>query len=95
MKLMLLLQYHHFIAVLNKMIPYLEDGMLYNEAITALGYNFKDDDKCQQMYLPSNPKDAPELDEIRNPVVRRTVSQTIKVINSIIREKGESPTYIS
>lgn len=83
------------IAVLNKMIPYLEDGMLYNEAITALGYNFKDDDKCQQMYLPSNPKDAPELDEIRNPVVRRTVSQTIKVINSIIREKGESPTYIN
>ena len=30
---------------------------------------------------------------ITNPVVRRAVSQTAKVINAIIREMGSSPVY--
>ena len=36
-----------------------------------------------------------ELDEIVNPVVRRAVSQTVKVVNAIIREMGASPTYLN
>lgn len=92
---------------LNKIIPYLEQGMLYHSACTAAGYNFKADDKCTSMYLPTRahipPKhrksedqiEAPELDEITNPVVRRAVSQTIKVINALIRERGESPCFVN
>lgn len=80
---------------MDKMIPYLEQGYLYNEAAEKAGYNFKADDKCAGMYLPANAKAVPELDDIVNPVVRRAVSQTIKVVNAIIREMGCSPTYVN
>ena len=80
---------------LNKLIPHLEQGMLYNEACAAAGYNFKADDTDKRMYLPAHEEEAPELGDIRNPVVRRAISQTIKVINSLIREMGESPSYVN
>ena len=80
---------------LNKLIPYLEQGMLYSEACAAAGYNFKADDTDKRMYLPTHENDAPELGDIKNPVVRRTVSQTIKVINALIRERGESPCFVN
>ena len=83
------------VKALDKIIPYLEQGMLYNEACSTAGYNFKADDASKRMLLPANAKDAPELEELRNPVVRRAVSQTIKVINAIIREYGESPTFVN
>ena len=83
------------IKALDKLIPFLEQGMLYNEACAAAGYNFKNDDTSKRMFLPANEEDAPELGDIRNPVVRRSVSQTIKVINAIIREYGESPTLVN
>lgn len=80
---------------LGKLIPYLEQGMLYHEACAAAGYQFKADDTDRRMYLPANEADAPELGDIRNPVVRRAVSQTIKVINALIREMGESPCFFN
>ncbi len=83
------------VKALDKIIPYLEEGMLYNEACTAAGYNFKNDDTSKRKFLPANEKDAPELGDIRNPVVRRAVSQTIKVINALIREYGESPCCVN
>lgn len=80
---------------LNKIIPYLEQGMLYHEACTAAGYNFKADDTDKRMYLPAHETDAPELEDIKNPVVRRAISQTVKVINALIRERGESPCFVN
>ena len=80
---------------LNKIIPYLEEGLLYNEACEKAGYNFKADDKSASLYLPANPAVAPELNDVVSPVVRRAISQTIKVINSIIRFMGESPVYLN
>ena len=92
---------------MDKMIPYLEEGYLYNEAADKAGYNFKADEKCASMYLPTRsyilPEHrksvdqvcAPELDNIVNPVVRRAVSQTIKVVNAIIREMKDSPVYVN
>lgn len=80
----------------DKIIPFLEQGMLYNEACEAAGYSFKADNQCKRtMYLPANSEQAPELDDIKNPVVRRAVSQTIKVVNGIIREMEASPSFIS
>lgn len=42
--------------------------------------------------LPAN---APELEDITNPVVRRAIGQTIKVVNAIIRKQGSSPLYVN
>lgn len=83
------------VKAIDKITPYLEKGMLYNEACESAGYNFKADEKSVSEFLPQNPKDAPELGDITNPVVRRAVSQMIKVINAIIREMGESPVYLN
>ena len=69
--------------------------MLYHDACTAAGYNFKADDTDKRMYLPAHEKEAPELGDITNPVVRRAISQTIKVVNAIIREMGESPCFVN
>ncbi|MCD8025740.1 MAG: type II CRISPR RNA-guided endonuclease Cas9 [Clostridiales bacterium] len=82
------------LKALDKINPYLEQGMLYNDACEAAGYDFKKTEKDQRRFLPANPKDAPELADINNPVVRRAVSQSIKVINAIIREMGESPAFV-
>lgn len=66
--------------------------MTYNEACEAAGYDFQAHLVEKSMYLPAK---APELDDITNPVARRAISQTIKVVNAIIREQGESPLYIN
>jgi len=84
---------HLSVKVCNELIPYLEKGLIYSEACTAAGYNFRAHSAdARQKYLP-----PPEADssEITSPVVRRAVSQTIKVINAIIRRYGESPVYVN
>ena len=48
-------------------------------------------DKCP----PTIPHAEEDLEEITSPVVRRAVSQTVKVVNAIIRERGASPVYIN
>lgn len=83
------------VKAIDNIIPYLEQGMLYNEACEKAGYNFKADEKATGKFLPANPKKVPELQELKNPVVKRAVSQTIKVINAIIREYDESPAFVN
>lgn len=84
------------IKACDKLIPYLKQGMLYNEACQAAGYDFKADNTDEKSFLlPTSKEATPELGEITNPVVHRAISQAIKVINSIIRNYGESPTFVS
>lgn len=83
------------VKALEKIIPFLEQGQLYNEACLSAGYNFKADEQCKGKYLPANPETAVELQDLTNPVVRRAVSQTIKVINAIIREFDDSPVFVN
>lgn len=72
---------------------YLEQGMDYDEACKAAGYDFKGHTQGQKYrYLP---KDLPELEDITNPVVRRAVNQTINVINAIIKKYGASPAFVA
>lgn len=78
----------------NKMIPYLEEGMIYSEACTQAGYQFKGHtgDK-KELFLSLKPE---AMENITSPVVRRAISQTVKVINAIIRSQGnESPVFIN
>ena len=84
---------HLSVKACDKLIPYLEQGMNYNDACTAAGYDFKGHsgtEKSKLLHL--KPED---LEDVTSPVVRRAVSQTVKVLNAIIRERGCSPTYIN
>lgn len=84
---------HLSLKALRNIIPYMEKGSIYNEACTEAGYNFRGhNNEEKQMYLPAKTED---MEAITSPVARRAISQTIKVINAIIREQGESPLYIN
>lgn len=83
---------HLSLKACKKILPFLSEGMTYDKACEAAGYNFRANEVKAQMYLPSLDKDDKE---ITSPVVKRAVSQTIKVVNAIIREMGSSPTYIN
>ena len=77
----------------DKIIPFLEQGMTYSDAANAAGYSFKGhagDERSKYLHLTEE-----DMEEITSPVVRRAVSQTVKVINAIIRERGSSPVYIN
>ena len=81
---------HLSIVACKKIIPYLEQGMTYDKACLAAGYQKQE--KTPQMYLEPVPQGD---SSITSPVVRRAVSQTIKVVNAIIREMKGSPVYIN
>ena len=81
---------HLSVVACKKIIPYLEQGMTYDKACLAAGYQKQE--KIPQMYLEPVPQDD---NSITSPVVRRAVSQTIKVVNAIIREMKGSPVYIN
>ena len=83
---------HLSLKALRKLIPFLEQGMTYDKACVEAGYDFKGHTQNLSYLLPAN---GPELENITNPVVRRAIAQSIKVINAIIREQGESPLYIN
>ena len=84
---------HISVKACDKLIPFLEKGMKYNEACAAAGYEFKGhaDEGRTRLLHPTEE----DLADITSPVVRRAVSQTVKVLNAIIRERGCSPTFIN
>lgn len=85
---------HLSVKACDKLIPYLEQGMNYNDACAAAGYAFRaHEGQEKKKLLP--PLNAEAKDTITSPVVLRAVSQTIKVVNAIIRERGGSPTFIN
>lgn len=84
---------HISIKACRLLIPYLDEGKSYNEACECAGINFKGHSNSEKS-LTLSPVSR-ELEDITNPVVRRAVSQTIKVLNAIINEMGASPTYVN
>ena len=84
---------HISLVACRKLLPHLEQGYTYDKACAAAGYDFKGIKGVLSKYLP--PIDANDT-EITNPVVKRAISQSIKVINAIIRKMGEkSPVYLN
>ena len=83
---------HISVKACRKLISYLEQGMNYNDACQAAGYDFQGSQNGEKaQFLPASTE---EMEDITSPVVRRAVAQTIKVVNAIIREQGESPVSI-
>ena len=76
---------HLSLKALGRITPYLEKGLSYDTACQEAGYDFQNKGKTTALskYLPPI---APE--EIRNPVVLRSLSQARKVVNALIREYG-------
>lgn len=80
---------HLSLKALTKVLPFVEEGYQYNEACKRAGYNFNQRiGKKKKRLLPVIP-----TEEIMNPVVIRSLSQTRKVLNGIIKRYG-SPSAI-
>ena len=80
---------------MKKIIPFLLEGKMYIEACKMAGYTDFTDDSCKErLILLKGEKIKDAINEISNPVVRRAVSQTIKVLNAIILEYG-SPQAVN
>lgn len=78
------------VKAMEKIIPYMEKGMRYDQACVEAGYIHyqKNTSGKPQQFLP-----LPDGEATRNPVVWRALNQVRKVVNALIREYG-SPTYI-
>lgn len=78
------------IEALEKILPFVKEGYMYNEACEKAGYDFK------AIYIGEKSYKLPiiEIDEIVNPVVIRSLAQTRKVINAVIDKYG-SPIGIN
>ncbi|MEG0998863.1 MAG: type II CRISPR RNA-guided endonuclease Cas9 [Clostridiales bacterium] len=80
---------HLSLTALNKIIPNLEKGMTYDKACSEAYGDFRANFKGERKSKLS----IDDIEYINNPVVRRGVSQTIKVVNAIVREYG-SPQVV-
>jgi CRISPR-associated endonuclease Csn1 len=79
-------------VALKKILPYMEQGLGYDEAVAAIPeyqhHSHLNKHIKKTIYLPPLSKD-----EIRNPVVYRALNQARKLFNAIVREYG-SPTAV-
>ena len=85
---------HLSVKACEKLIPFLEQGMKYNEACEAAGYDFRAHAGGEKRTLLP-PLDEDARNTVTSPVVQRSISQCIKVVNAIIRERGCSPTFVN
>ena len=76
---------------IRKILPYLQDGMMYNEACAYIGINHSDS-------LTKAENDARELleklpqikkNELRQPVVEKILNQMINVVNAVFDKYGK------
>lgn len=72
------------IRAMKKLIPELEKGITYDKAVDNVYGKEQEINKTRKTRLSLNNLD----EEIPNPVVRRAVSQTIKVVNAIVIKYG-------
>lgn len=70
---------HLSIKALQKITPHILEGMTYDKACETAGYDFK--------------KQSASLEQITNPVVKRAITQTLKVVRAIVHKYGK-PYFI-
>lgn len=81
---------HLSIKAIRKIIPYLKEGLTYDKATNMVYGDFRGNNNFEKKKKLS----LNDLEEITNPVVRRGISQTIKVLNAIVRKYG-SPEAVN
>ena len=77
------------VKALKLLLPYLEQGDIYTTAVEKAGLQQNFGAKTRKLRYNL----LPEIEDITSPVVKRSVSQTIKTVNAIIDRYG-SPTSI-
>lgn len=82
------------LKAMGKIIPFLLQGNTYDKACELAGYDFRAENNGEKSILLKGKNITNIVNDITNPVVRRSVSQTIKVINAIILEYG-SPQAVN
>ncbi len=82
---------HISVKACRKLIPHLEKGMTYDKACKEAGYDLQKSGGEKTKLLSGN---LDEIREIPNPVVRRAIAQTVKVVNAVIRRYG-SPVAVN
>lgn len=81
---------HLSIIAMKKIMPYLKEGLTYDKAANLVYGDFRKNIKTEKRKKLS----LKDIEEITNPVVRRAVSQTIKVINAIVNKYGKPELVI-
>lgn len=74
--------------------PYLVQGLTYDKACTAAGLDFQVTYTGEKMKYLKGPEINNIINNIQSPVVRRSVAQTVRIINAIIRKYG-SPQAVN
>lgn len=79
---------------MRQIIPFLEKGYLYSDAVKEAGFDFVkiSGDESKTTKIVFNEKLKAYLEDITNPVVRRALGQVIKVVNAIIDRYGSPQT---
>ena len=87
---------HLSLTAMRKLIPHLEQGINYSDACTVVYGDHRAHTGAQKTKLLSynRLREDGALEAITNPVVLRAVSQTIKVVNAIVRKYG-SPQFVN
>lgn len=81
------------IKAMQQIEPFLLQGQRYDIACQSAGFNHSSFEHEKHKYLKGKDIDE-KLADITNNVVKRSVNQTLRIINEIIREYG-SPQFIS
>lgn len=79
---------HLSLRALRELLPYLKEGLVYSDAVEKIGFSHTQKEYEKQKYLGKNEIIREKVNGIMSPTVRRAISQTIKVIDAVVREYG-------
>lgn len=77
---------HFSIKAIRKLVPFIFDGQTHDKALISAGYEFNHPNRSNNTKLP--PLSMIDAERITNPVVKRAISQVIKVINAVVQKHG-------
>ncbi len=73
---------NHSLKAINKLLPFLEQGMVYSDARQAAGYDYEVEGIEVQNKLSAPPETA-------NPIVNKGLHELRRVVNAIIKQYGK------
>jgi len=72
----------HSLKAINKLLPYLEKGLVYADARVEAGYDYEPEEITAQEKLGAPPETA-------NPIVNKGLHELKRVINAVIKQYGK------
>ena len=81
------------VKAMKLVIPFLMQGHRYDEACKLAGYNHSSFEQEKQKYLKGDVVDE-ALSDVTSNVVKRSVNQTLRIVNEIIKKYG-SPQFVT